>query len=201
MIRNVVFDFGNVLASVDRLAACSRMAAHSPFTAEEVVSFVYGNDIEVNSETGVFDSRAHYEAVRERIRATSDWTYEQFVDEFETGFVLIDEGVRELRRMRELGKRVFVLSNTSYLHSVWIFRQEVLATVPEWHVFSYKVGVMKPDPRIWRYLLEKSGTRAHESLFIDDVPAYCDAARSLGFAVINYRKGETDLRAEIDRLL
>jgi FMN phosphatase YigB (HAD superfamily) len=201
MINNIVFDFGNVLASVDRLEACTRIAAHCPYNGQEVLERIYNNEIERSAETGVFDSHAHFAAVRDRIEADADWTYEQFVEEYQAGFTLIEEGIAALRRVSVLAKRVFILSNTSYLHSLWLFGQEELATLPEWHVFSYKVGVMKPDRAIWQHLIDCAGIRAAESLYIDDIPAYCDAARSLGFSVINYRAGSTDLAAEIDRLL
>jgi FMN phosphatase YigB (HAD superfamily) len=40
---------------------------------------------------------------------------------------------------------------------------------------------MKPDPAMWRWLLERSALRAEECLYFDDVPAYCTVGASLGF--------------------
>jgi putative hydrolase of the HAD superfamily len=87
---------------------------------------------------------------------------------------------------RDRGARCFVLSNTSFLHARMIFENEVLASIPELHILSYKVGLMKPDPRIWLKLLEYTGLDAGDCLYIDDVEAYCDAARGLGFGVFCY---------------
>ena len=58
-----------------------------------------------------------------------------------------------------------------------IFGNEVLASIPELHILSYKVGFMKPDRRIWMKLLEYSGLAASDCLYVDDVRAYCDVGR------------------------
>ncbi len=47
-------------------------------------------------------------------------------------------------------------------------------------VWSYQLRIAKPDPRIYRYVLEKLGAHPGETLFIDDRPANIDAALALG---------------------
>ncbi len=90
-----------------------------------------------------------------------------------------------------------ILSNTTYLHSLWLFEQELLATIPESYIFSYKVAVMKPNPEIWRIALARSGVPASRCLYIDDLEKFCSAAEELGIRSIHYLKGTTDLTAEI----
>jgi putative hydrolase of the HAD superfamily len=102
---------------------------------------------------------------------------------------------------RSRGRRAFVLSNTSYSHARWLFAQEELVSLPEGHVFSFKVRAMKPDPAIWLHLLETRCLSAERCLYIDDIEAYCSAAEGLGFRAVNYLKGRTDLVAEIRRHL
>jgi putative hydrolase of the HAD superfamily len=55
----------------------------------------------------------------------------------------------------------------------WLSRFDVL-------VWSYQLRVAKPDPAIYRYVLEKLGTRPQEALFIDDKPVNVEAANALG---------------------
>ena len=47
-------------------------------------------------------------------------------------------------------------------------------------VISSDVGCRKPDAAIFRALLERSGYRADDLLFVDDRPANVDAATALG---------------------
>ena len=69
------------------------------------------------------------------------------------------------------------------------------------HIFSFKVGVMKPDPRIWQVMLERASLQAGQCLYIDDLEPFCAAAGRLGFHTLHYRKGETDLVGELIKRL
>ncbi len=55
----------------------------------------------------------------------------------------------------------------------WLSRFDVL-------VWSYQLRIAKPDPAIYRYVLEKLGTQPAETLFIDDRPVNVEAAIALG---------------------
>lgn len=193
----ILFDFGNVLALHDRLDICARFARHSPLSPGQIASRVFDSDIERDSETGKYDSREHFRRISSAIKGDPDWTYDQFVEEYKNVFVLNDEAVRALAYAAKRCS-VSVLSNTTYLHSLWLFEQEMLATIPESYIFSYKVSVMKPDPRIWRIALARSGVSPSRCLYIDDLQRFCRAAEELGLRAIHYRKGETDLMAEVD---
>ncbi len=62
---------------------------------------------------------------------------------------------------------------------------------------SFRVGMTKPDPAMFRLLLTEYGLKAEECLFIDDTPENVAAARELGFAGIVFRSLEqllTDMK-------
>jgi putative hydrolase of the HAD superfamily len=199
-IEAVVFDFGNVLVRLDRRRICARIARHCSLSPQEVGSRLYDSDLEYDSETGKYDSREHFRRIKERIGAENGWTYQQFRKEFKDAFKLNPEGMAALEAASRR-KRTFVLSNTSYLHALWLFEQERLATIPEQHIFSFKVGAMKPDARIWQQLLRVSSLEARQCLYIDDMEEYCRAAERLGFNSIHYRPGKTALLEELERWL
>ena len=71
----------------------------------------------------------------------------------------------------------------------WIHRFDVL-------VWSYQLGVAKPDPAIFRYTLSELGTLPEETLFIDDKRPNVEAARALGIQAIEYSSVER-LREEL----
>ena len=66
-------------------------------------------------------------------------------------------------------------------------------------VVSGKVKLVKPDPRIFALLLEKTKRPAAECLFIDDSETNVTAARSLGFKTILFKSAE-QLGMELSRL-
>jgi 2-haloacid dehalogenase len=65
-------------------------------------------------------------------------------------------------------------------------------------ILSGEERVIKPDPEIFRRLLARSGRRAEECLFIDDVAANVAAAQSVGFDAIQFRS-PAELRRELVR--
>src|ERR1035437_6908041 len=63
-------------------------------------------------------------------------------------------------------------------------------------VWSYRLGIAKPDPAIYRYMQEKLGTRPEETLFIDDKLENIEASRALGMQAIQFSTVER-LRADL----
>jgi len=196
--KAVIFDFGNVLCRLNRPAVNAALAAHSPLSPEEVGRRLWGGDIERDAETGRYDSREHFRRIKETIEGEAAWAYETFTEEYMKAIEPFPAGEEALARVHERGLRVFVLSNTSFLHSRFIFQREVLASIPELHALSYKIGTMKPDPGIWLWLLKRASLEARDCLYVDDVGAYCEAAASLGFATLRYEIDGQDLARELD---
>jgi putative hydrolase of the HAD superfamily len=84
------------------------------------------------------------------------------------------------QRLTECGLRTAILSNMGdVVHTsidrafAWLKRFDVL-------VWSYELGIAKPDPVIYRHTLKKLGTQPEETLFLDDKPVNIEAARALG---------------------
>jgi putative hydrolase of the HAD superfamily len=49
------------------------------------------------------------------------------------------------------------------------------------HLFlSYKLGMKKPDPEIFEYVIDQTGYPANSILFLDDTPKNCQIAKTLG---------------------
>ena len=66
-------------------------------------------------------------------------------------------------------------------------------------VFSFREGVVKPDPQIYRILLERYDLQAEECVFIDDTEENVRGAEKLGFKGIVFA-GYEDAVAELAAL-
>jgi HAD superfamily hydrolase (TIGR01509 family) len=82
-----------------------------------------------------------------------------------------------------------LLSNTDPIHvekleSTYDFFAHFPKTV---RTYSCSVGASKPDPLIFREALRACKVRAEEAVYIDDIQAYVDAARRLGFTAIHFQ--------------
>jgi putative hydrolase of the HAD superfamily len=71
----------------------------------------------------------------------------------------------------------------------WIHRFDAL-------VWSYQLGIAKPDPAIYLYILQKLGVAAEETLFLDDKQVNIDAALALGMKAILFTTVE-QLRSDL----
>ena len=71
----------------------------------------------------------------------------------------------------------------------WIHRFDV-------RVWSYQLGVAKPDAAIYRHTLAELGVEPEETLFIDDKRVNVEAARALGIQAIEFSSVER-LRADL----
>jgi 2-haloacid dehalogenase len=108
--------------------------------------------------------------------------------------------VEILRELRDQGYELYALSNWSMeTYPFALARFEFL----RWFralVISGEVKVCKPDPRIYKIILNKIGRPANECIFIDDSRANYETAVQLGFCAIHFQSPE-QLRAELKNLL
>jgi len=202
MYKAVIFDFGNVLCGVERGNFVRKAARHArAMDAEALLNALWGTELEYEFETGKFDSHEYFRRVQALADLDPAYTYEQFVEDYKSIIVPNPDGERGLETAAGLGVRMFVLSNTSFLHASVIFDNEVLGTYPELYMLSYKLGVMKPDLRIWKRLLEYTRLEPADCLYVDDIEEYCEAARSLGMSAFCYDFRVHDLSQELKNML
>jgi HAD superfamily hydrolase (TIGR01509 family) len=63
-------------------------------------------------------------------------------------------------------------------------------------IYSFRAGASKPNPLIYREALRACKVRAEEAIYIDDVPAYADAAQRLGMTGLVFRSHQ-ELQANL----
>ena len=61
------------------------------------------------------------------------------------------------------------------------------------------MGASKPSPVIYQAALKACKSRAQETVYIDDILAYVEAARRLGMSAIQFQSPE-QLRADLKAL-
>ena len=199
--KAVIFDFGNVLSILDRPATDRAFAAHCALSPEEVGSRIWRDGLLFDLETGRLDAHGHFERVKLALGADDAWNYDEYEEEFMRCILPHPPGRSALRAATEAGHRTFILSNTSFLHARAIFLDETLAGLPECYALSYKIGCMKPDPRIWLWLLERASLDPRDCVYVDDVEAYCAAAATLGMEAIQYDFRVDDLWRKLKVIL
>ena len=89
-----------------------------------------------------------------------------------------------IRKLRQAGLRVAALTNNWVTHDGYDERMRPLRE--EFHAFveSCKVGLRKPDPRIYAIACERLGVPPSASVFLDDIGGNLKVARGLGMTTI-----------------
>ncbi|CAG7650803.1 HAD-IA family hydrolase [Actinacidiphila bryophytorum] len=92
-----------------------------------------------------------------------------------------------LRRVREEAGLPLVLVSNASVDLEDDLAGLGLAALADHVVSSARVGVAKPDPRIYAIAAERAGVPAERCLFVDDSRANVEAALALGMSALHYR--------------
>ena len=190
MIRNIIIDFGGVLVCLDKSAS---IQAYRDLGMDAVAAYI--NDYRSD---GIFRQLEHGEIdMKEFCNEARRLTGVNASDEaIEDAWLRLLVGVphERLEKILELRKkyRVFLLSNTNAFHWDYSVKEYFKDTDRyfEKMYLSYKLGLTKPDRRIFEYMLSDAGINPDESLLLDDSADNCKAAEELGIHTLLIGKDE-----------
>ena len=95
--------------------------------------------------------------------------------------------VELVRKARAAGLHTALLSNS------WGegYPKDLLVELFDTVVISGRVGLRKPDERIYRHTLERVGVPAERAVFFDDAPINVEAAQSVGMHALRHTSAES----------
>lgn len=116
--------------------------------------------------------------------------------------------IRLLHDCIQNGHRLFVVSNLPVASFEFLMADPQAARLFNYFediVLSDKVGIQKPDPRIFSYLLEKHKLDPRNSVFIDDEKVNLEAAHKAGITkgihCLNFNFGAVRSQLEVHGVL
>ena len=186
--KGVVWDVGNVIVRWDPRTLYSKIFPN-PAQRDDFLARVCTLDWHMETDRGLppeENTRRLIERFPEHephIRAWWDrW------DEMFSG--VIEETVEVIEALAERGVPQFGLTNMAA--HCW---PAIRAMTPALERLSYvlvsgEVGLVKPDPAIFRLLCERVGMEPQELLFVDDSERNVEAAEKLGFRVHHFATSE-----------
>ena len=195
MIRNIIFDLGNVLVNVEYERF--RKKIHDNGVKAEVYDnfFMGGNYRLLGYESGEISTEEFITRCINGLRL--QMSRSEYADAFNDMFSEIPEMSRLLKNVHAEGKyRLFLLSNTSPLHFEHISRRFDYISLLGKFGLSYELKSLKPEDAIYKKAIEYLGIVPEESLFIDDLEENCAAAEKFGIKTIQYCKSEHDIFLE-----
>jgi putative hydrolase of the HAD superfamily len=192
VIKNIVFDMGNVLLRFDRRTFLNRLDV----TEEDkqlLLKEVFLSEEWVLMDAGVLREETAEPIMCTRLPEHLHEAVHQLTSCWDQPIMPM-EGMEELvRELKEAGYGIYLLSNASVRqHDYW-------PRVPgsaffDGTLISADEKIMKPQPEIYRLCMERFGLRPEESIFIDDVQANVDGAVACGIAGVVFRGDASALR-------
>lgn len=122
-----------------------------------------------------------------------------YADHWINSITGIKAGVVDLLyQLKARGYPIYGLSNWSADTFPLVKKAFTFLKDLDYVVLSGEVKMIKPEPEIFRYLLERIPENAEECLFIDDSLPNIRTAQSLGFETVHFRSAQK-LREELKR--
>ena len=184
----VVFDLGKVLVDFDYSIAIRKIAANSAMPLAGIKNLIEQSPLLVHYETGLLTRRQFFEQVR---KATGfRGTIEEFSEFFADIFTAIPPMIEFHAALRRQKISAYIFSNTNDLAVEHIRRNFPFFKHFDGYIFSYEVGAMKPDAKIYEAMEKMCGKRGSEIIYIDDRPENVDAGAARGWQVVLHETPE-----------
>jgi len=181
MIRSFIFDIGNVLIPFDFNRALRRIAPQCSVSLETLPP-------ESHALTQIYESgkidRAEF--LRQAFALLQyHGTEAEFIAAWSDIFVENHAMTGLVQRLRARYP-LYLLSNTSDIHSAYFEAKYPVFQAFSGAVYSYTAGCIKPNPAIFEIAIRQFGVDPAETVYIDDLHANVVAAQSLGFRALHY---------------
>ena len=193
--KNIIFDLGRILVGLDS-DACVK--AFQQVGCGGVAHYVQEHkvaDLFLDQEVGRITTQQFCDEARRLCQCQVPdtdiiWAWNQVL----TG--IPDEKKQALLALKRQGHRLFLLSNTNYIHWYQCRDHFFPYTDAEGHTYtatdyferiflSCAMHKAKPHPDIFRQTLDEAGIKAADTLFIDDREDNCQGAQALGISTLH----------------
>lgn len=178
MIKNILFDMGNVLIHFDRNVFLNRLDVREE-EKQLLLREVFLSVEWVQMDRGTLAEPEAEARMRQRLPVHLHDAVHSLVSLWDEPMLPVAGMAELVEELKGNGYGIFLLSNASIRqHAYW-------SKIPGWQFFDGKVisadeQVMKPHPDYYRIALERFGLKPEECFFIDDVPANIEGALYCG---------------------
>ncbi|MFD0797696.1 HAD family hydrolase [Maribacter chungangensis] len=193
MIKNIVFDFGDIFLNLDKPAVYRHLEVFGhPELSPEMDTLAKTYEVGKLSSSDFLGKLQHHIPNASISELTVAWNS-----------ILLDFPESRLTFLEQLKAegtyRLFLLSNTNELHIQHV--KKTMGT-KRWNRFeacfeqfylSHEIQMRKPNTEIFEFVLNENGLVADKTLFIDDTQENTDAAASIGIRTWHLIVGSEDV--------
>jgi putative hydrolase of the HAD superfamily len=200
MIKNIIFDFGDIFINLDKEATFREMMKFG--LTEPTLELL---TLAKEYETSAISSKAFLDSLN---RIFPKATPQDLTEAWNA--ILLDFPEYRLRFIeefhREANYRLFLLSNTNEIHINYVMESMGMKDYKrfkacfEQFYLSHEINLRKPNTEIYEFVLNENELNASETLFIDDTKENIEGARKLGIHGWHLQVGVEDITDLKNRL-
>lgn len=185
-IRNIIFDYGNVIFTIDFNRAQHSFTELGVRNIEHFFSHKGHDPLFDQFEQGHISSSEFRDGIRKvtGIESLSDAEIDKAWNSLLIG---VPEPNHDLLLKVKEKYRTFLLSNNNEIHYNWIMdylhrehRLDSNAVFFEKDYYSHLMKMRKPNREIFEFVMRENNLNPKETLFIDDSPQHLKTADMLG---------------------
>ena len=195
MIKNILFDMGQVLIRFDQQYFIHRFGIEGD-DVSLLMRELFRSVEWVQMDRGSLREEDAFRSISQRLPERLHDVAWKLICMWDRPILEIDGMYDLVAELKDLGYGIYLLSNAS------VRQHEYWPRIPASKFFDGKlisadVHVIKPQPEIYRLCLEKFGLQAEECFFIDDAPANIEGALCCGIAGAVFHGDAKLLRSQL----
>lgn len=199
MIRNVVFDMGNVILKFDPAYFITRQGISDENDREILMREVFRSKEWVMMDWGLLTEDTAEPTIKMRIPERLYHAAEQLLHNWHQPNMILLGMEQLIRRLKRSGYGIYLLSNASAMQHEYWPKIEV-SRLFDGELISCDVHMIKPMPGIYKYFTEHFGLVPEECVFIDDSPANVVGAEFCGWHGIVFNGDASDVEKQLTAL-
>lgn len=182
---NIVFDLGGVVVTWEPETIIAKVFSKDD-SRQQAHKEIFNHKDWVDLDRGVLDEK---DAINRATARTgfSKSIVERLFRQVPISLVLIPETLELIKYLKDKGHRLFVLSNMHKASIKYLEQEYSFWDVFEGRVISCRIKMVKPDAKIYRYLLNRYKLLVEKTIFIDDSATNIQAASKIGITTIQFK--------------
>lgn len=198
MIKNVIFDLGNVVLKLKWDIVLNRYT-NDLETKELLTRVIFDSQEWKDLDMGTIEKDKALGLMLSKLPVYLHDACKGIMAEWTDALVINNNIINLLQNLRNNGYKTYILSNAPHEIPPFLTSKE-LDKYFDGQIISAQEKVSKPDSKIYDILLERYNLTAQESLFLDDKKENIEAAidANINGIVYDYNNHENML-AELDR--
>lgn len=185
----VLSDIGEVVAPFDNTKTFEAFSRFSGYPADQVADIMMGRGLPLldRYERGEVDSEEYQKIICSRLNLSKQEMpiAGEFYLAYADVFTKRPEVIAEWARLRAQGVVMVAVSNICEMRYRWLRAMGVFEGFDH-EILSFKEGLRKPSEELMVRALDRAGTKAGESLFVDDIAVNLEPAKRLGMVTHHF---------------